>query len=65
MRAPVTLDKYRRKRYTAYGDMAGMAGFEPANDGVKVRCLTAWRHPNIQKDNGTQSTQRIPLRAIC
>ena len=22
-----------------------MAGFEPANDGVKVRCLTAWLHP--------------------
>ena len=26
--------------------MAGMAGFEPTNDGVKVRCLTTWRHPN-------------------
>ena len=24
--------------------MAGMAGFEPANDGVKVRCLAAWLH---------------------
>ena len=23
-----------------------MAGFEPANDGVKVHCLTAWLHPN-------------------
>ena len=22
-----------------------MAGFEPANDGVKVRYLTAWLHP--------------------
>ena len=22
--------------------MAGPAGFEPTNDGVKVRCLTAW-----------------------
>ncbi len=22
--------------------MAGLAGFEPAHDGVKVRCLTAW-----------------------
>ena len=28
--------------------MAGMAGFGPTNDGVKVRCLTAWLHPNIQ-----------------
>ncbi len=22
--------------------LAGLAGFEPTNDGVKVRCLTAW-----------------------
>ncbi len=27
--------------------MAGMAGFEPTHDGVKVRCLTAWLHPNV------------------
>ncbi len=27
--------------------MAGVAGFEPTNDGVRVRCLTAWRHPNF------------------
>ena len=27
--------------------MAGPAGFEPTGDGVKVRCLTAWRRPNI------------------
>lgn len=26
--------------------VAGLAGFEPAHDGVKVRCLTAWRQPN-------------------
>ena len=26
--------------------LAGMGGFEPANGGVKVRCLTTWRHPN-------------------
>ena len=25
--------------------LAGMAGFEPTNAGVKVPCLTAWRHP--------------------
>ena len=28
--------------------MAGVAGFEPTNDGVRVRCLTAWRHPNFK-----------------
>ena len=25
--------------------MAGIAGFEPANDGVKVHCLTTWLYP--------------------
>lgn len=25
--------------------MAGVAGFEPTYDGIKNRCLTAWRHP--------------------
>ena len=27
----------------------GVAGFEPANGGVKVHSLTAWRHPKILK----------------
>src|SRR5690606_29016015 len=26
-------------------DMAGVAGFDPANDGIKARCLTTWLHP--------------------
>lgn len=30
--------------------MAGMAGFEPADDGTKNRCLTTWRHPNNASD---------------
>ena len=29
--------------------LAGIAGFEPTSDGVKVRCLTAWLYPNINK----------------
>ena len=33
--------------FKAFTVMAGMAGFEPANDGVKVRCLAAWLHPKI------------------
>jgi len=28
--------------------MAGMAGFEPTHDGIKTRCLTAWRRPNYK-----------------
>ena len=27
--------------------LAGPAGFEPANDGTKTRCLTTWRRPNL------------------
>ena len=27
--------------------MAGEAGLEPTNDGVKVRCLTAWLLPKV------------------
>ena len=29
--------------------MAGVAGLEPTSDGVKVRCLTTWRYPNIHQ----------------
>ena len=29
--------------------VAGLAGFEPTDDGVKVRCLTAWRQPNTER----------------
>ena len=25
--------------------MAGVAGFEPVNAGIKILCLTAWRYP--------------------
>ena len=27
--------------------ITGVVGFEPTNDGIKIRCLTAWRYPNI------------------
>ena len=26
--------------------LAGVAGFEPAHDGIRIHCLTAWRYPN-------------------
>ena len=33
-----------------WGDrMAGTAGLEPADEGVKVPCLTTWRRPNVVK----------------
>ena len=30
------------------GTLAGIAGFEPANVGVKGRCLTAWRYSYVE-----------------
>ena len=37
-----------------YFFLAGVAGFEPADVGVRIQCLTAWRHPkiNFQNKNG-------------
>ena len=32
--------------------LAGVAGFEPTNAGIKIPCLTAWRHPIAQKKYG-------------
>ena len=32
--------------------MAGVAGIEPTNEGVKVPCLTAWLHPNGVRQSG-------------
>ncbi len=37
--------------------MAGEVGIEPTHDGVKVRCLTAWRLPN---QNGGSGGNRTP-----
>ena len=31
----------------AKGTLAGVAGFEPTNAGIKIQCLTAWRHPYV------------------
>ena len=36
--------------------MAGVPGFEPGHDGVKVRCLTAWLYPNMGRSMGIEPT---------
>ena len=42
----------KNKTHNPYGlhvsFLVGIAGFEPTNDGVKVRCLTAWLYPRIR-----------------
>src|SRR5580704_9565231 len=30
--------------------LAGAGGFEPPYGGIKIRCLTAWRRPNVPQD---------------
>ena len=40
--------------------MAGLAGFEPAHHGVKVRCLTAWLQPNEVWGDRWESNPRMP-----
>jgi hypothetical protein len=34
-------------RLQPYLQLAGAEGFEPPNGGIKTRCLTTWRRPNI------------------
>lgn len=43
--AVAPLVHWRLKRVAVH--MARVAGFEPANDGVRIRCLTAWLYPNV------------------
>lgn len=40
------LTPQKEKRRSEKSKLAGLAGFEPAHDGIKTRCLTAWRQPN-------------------
>ena len=42
--------------------MAGAAGFEPTNNGVRVRCLTTWLRPNI--DGGGQGDLNTHLSVL-
>ena len=32
--------------------VAGTAGLEPADEGVKVPCLTTWRRPTVERKRG-------------
>ena len=43
--------------YTAI--KTGVAGFEPTNHGVKVRCLTAWLYPKNIKGDRWESNPRM------
>ena len=40
--------------------VAGMAGLEPADEGVKVPCLTTWLHPCVEKQTRDRDLLPIP-----
>ena len=42
--------------------LAGAEGFEPTHDGVKVRCLTAWRRPCNGVKGASQSNESDLMR---
>ncbi len=42
--------------------LAGAAGIEPANAGIKSRCLTAWRRPILSMVSITAGIKNTLLR---
>ena len=48
--------------------MAGTAGLEPADEGVKVPCLTTWLRPNLHEfpqgpdANGNEKGKKAGIR---
>ena len=51
----------RRRTKPLHLQRTEVAGFEPANAGVKDLCLTAWRYPNLQ-DTFISAPYRTCLR---
>jgi hypothetical protein len=57
-------------RISSLWKMAGVEGIEPTNGGIRIRCLTAWRHPciNLQPAYSTETVMKNPdniaIRAI-
>ena len=41
--------------------LVGAVGFEPTDGGIKIRCLTTWRRPNMAERTGGGRTTR-PVR---
>src|SRR3984957_4894083 len=46
---------FRSTNRSHRANMAGVEGFEPPYGGIKTRCLTAWRHPNLESTIGETS----------
>ena len=44
--------------------VAGMAGLEPASEGVKVPCLTTWRRPKIKSRGDRGNPDPLLLNGV-
>ena len=57
----------KNKTHNPYGlhvsFLVGIAGFEPTNDGVKVRCLTAWLYPRVRGAVAPRFVKSITVRS--
>ena len=68
IRTPDTLLKRQvlcRLSYWVIFKMAGMAGLEPASEGVKVPCLTTWLHPYLAREKWRGPEPKLrPFRLV-
>ena len=62
-----TLFNERSLPWTLNGYWLGWLDLNQWNDGVKVRCLTAWLHPSIKADyeNWTHTHKPTTMRTLC
>lgn len=51
-------------RFPVWDFVAGVDGIEPSHKGVKVLCLTAWRHPYVTDSLSVNGTIIILLTAF-
>ena len=52
---------FKCKTPAALIGLAGTAGLEPADEGVKVPCLTTWRRPNVERIKGPGLPRSLAL----
>ena len=66
--APQTLDAASALMHSIsacyINKVVGAAGIEPANAGIKIRCLTAWRRPNKSIKLGREDELQKPAILI-
>ena len=44
----VSTESFSTEWKTIPDSLAGVVGFEPTHDGIRIHCLTAWRYPCVR-----------------